>query len=450
MNTRESDRPFQALIAGGGIAAIEALLALRDLAPTTVRIELLAPEPEFVHRPLFVAEPFGIGGAQRLPLADVAAENGASLRADALSSVDAGRRVVTTAGGDEVGFDALLVAIGGRPKHAVPGAFTFGDPDEREFFAALLNRLGSRPGEQVAFLVPPEVKWSLAAYELALLTASHLSSRSVANVRVAVVTHEAEPLEILGTAASESLTELLRAARIGVVTSAAVTSYQSGAVVLADGFSVRADHAVALPAMEVSSIPGLPQRGQGFVPADTRMRVPGLDRVWAAGDVTWFPVKQGGLATQQAEIAARAIAATAGARLPAASFRPHLQTALLTGALPLLLEQEPGVGARAPGDWWWAPAKAAGRYLGPYLAARRGEGAVRAREEAPQGLREAVRSEAEHREVVEFALAAADSDARLGNLSGALEWLDLVEEMNLAIPPAYAERRRRWQRRAEG
>ncbi len=81
---------------------------------------------------------------------------------------------------------------------------------------------------------------------------------------------------------------------------------------------------------------------------------------------------------------------------------------------------------------------------GPYLAAKRHESAPVERHEAQEGIGEAVESEAEHRDAVEFALAAADSDARLGNLAGALEWLALVDEMNLVIPPAYAERRRRW------
>jgi sulfide:quinone oxidoreductase len=434
---------FDVVIAGGGIAALEALLALRELAPERVRIQLLAPQSEFVHRPMFVAEPFGIAEAQRVELAEVATESDAVLRKGALESVDPSARTVSSAEGEEIRYDALLVAIGARPVPAVPGALTFGDPSEREFFGALLDQLGRRPGEQLAFLVPPEVKWSLAAYELALLTASHLEARPAERAKVAVVTHEEAPLEIVGTDGAHALRKLLRSARVGVETSAVVTSFESGRVRLGDGGSIRSDHAVALPALEVPTIQGLPQRWRGFMPTDTRMHVAGLDRVWAAGDVTWFPIKQGGLAAQQAEVAAKAIAAAAGARVPAASFRPQLRAALLTGAVPLLLESSDlDLGA------WWPPAKAAGHYLGPYLAAKRHGGGATGREEAPEGLKEAVGSEAEHRDAVEFALAAADSDARLGNLEGALEWLDLVEEMNLVIPPAHAERRRRWSQAA--
>lgn len=36
------------LIAGGGIAGLEAMMAVRDLAGGRVRITLAAPEPDFV------------------------------------------------------------------------------------------------------------------------------------------------------------------------------------------------------------------------------------------------------------------------------------------------------------------------------------------------------------------------------------------------------------------
>jgi aspartate oxidase len=45
MNGRGSR--VQVLIAGGGVAALEAALALRALAEDRVSVELLAPEPQF-------------------------------------------------------------------------------------------------------------------------------------------------------------------------------------------------------------------------------------------------------------------------------------------------------------------------------------------------------------------------------------------------------------------
>ena len=62
------------LVAGGGVAGLEGLLALRDLAGDRVELTLLSPEEEFVYRPMAVAEPFGRGRADRHPLADIASD----------------------------------------------------------------------------------------------------------------------------------------------------------------------------------------------------------------------------------------------------------------------------------------------------------------------------------------------------------------------------------------
>ena len=79
---------------------------------------------------------------------------------------------------------------------------------------------------------------------------------------------------------------------------------------------LEADAAVALPKLTVAEVPGLPRTSDGFLRVDAQMRVGALEHVWAAGDVTSFPVKQGGLAAQQAAVAARTIAAKAGAHVP--------------------------------------------------------------------------------------------------------------------------------------
>src|SRR5215212_4595510 len=49
------------LIVGGGVAALETLLALRDLAEDRVALTLVAPEAAFTYRPMRVAEPFALG-----------------------------------------------------------------------------------------------------------------------------------------------------------------------------------------------------------------------------------------------------------------------------------------------------------------------------------------------------------------------------------------------------
>ena len=48
---------LRVVIGGGGVAGLEALLALHALAGDRVQLTLVAPDPDFAYRPLAVAEP---------------------------------------------------------------------------------------------------------------------------------------------------------------------------------------------------------------------------------------------------------------------------------------------------------------------------------------------------------------------------------------------------------
>jgi sulfide:quinone oxidoreductase len=114
----------------------------------------------------------------------------------------------------------------------------------------------------------------------------------------------------------------------------------------------------------------LPTDGHGFVPVDGFGHVTGVADVFAAGDMTARPLKQGGLATQQADAAAAAIAAAAGADVEPEAYQPVLRAMLLTGERPRYLHR--GRGSRGPATEdapWWPPHKIAGHELAPYLAA---------------------------------------------------------------------------------
>ena len=76
------------MIAGGGVAGLEALLALRAMARNQTRLTLIAPDPDFSYRPLAVAEPFGLGHAHRVPLERFAADTDAEQVIDAVVGVD--------------------------------------------------------------------------------------------------------------------------------------------------------------------------------------------------------------------------------------------------------------------------------------------------------------------------------------------------------------------------
>ena len=117
--------PTRVLIAGGGVAALEAMLALRALAGERVHTSLLAPDPLFRYRPLSVAEPFADVAPRHLDLAEITLENDATFMRESLASVDPDQRVLVTGGGRRLEYDALLIAIGARGGTSVPGALAF-------------------------------------------------------------------------------------------------------------------------------------------------------------------------------------------------------------------------------------------------------------------------------------------------------------------------------------
>jgi sulfide:quinone oxidoreductase len=358
------------LIAGGGVAALEAALTLRAVADDSVDVELLAPEPRFWYRPLAVAEPFGLGEMRHFDLGDVASAMGASFTSGQLASVDTTRCLAYTEPGGAIEYAALLVATGAIPMPAVPGAVTFRGPADTDRIDGLLAEIETGAARHLAFVVPAGATWSLPAYELALMTSAWAADRDLADVALSIVTPESRPLQLFGREASDAVAALLERRAIAFHAGAHAIQAREGELLLVGGDIVVADRVVALPRLEGPRIAGIPQTVDGFIPVDVHGRVTGIDDVYAAGDVTTFAVKQGGIAAQQAEAAAEAIAADAGVELEPRPFRPVLRGLLLTGAEPRFLHSElEGDTSWASSDpLWWPPAKIVGRYLSPFLA----------------------------------------------------------------------------------
>jgi sulfide:quinone oxidoreductase len=373
----ESSRPkrdhgLRVLIAGGGVAGLETLLALRALAGELIELELLAPEPEFWYRPLAVAEPFGLARAEHFDLATIADSVGAVFTLDELTSVDAAEHVARTAHGAETRYDALVIACGALPRPTLPGALTFRGPADSDAFSELLTEAEQGIVSSIAFAAPSAGIWPLPLYELALLTAVRVAAYDH-QVRLALVTTEPSPLALFGPAASDAVRALLAEHAIELHSGSYPARYDSGRLELVPATTIAVDRVVALPRLEGPRILGLPQDDNGFVATDRQGRVRGLEDVYAAGDITQFPVKQGGLAAQQADAVAEAIASQAGAAITPHPFRPVLRGLLLTGTAPRYLRNElrGGLGETstvATDILWWPPGKIVGRYLAPYLA----------------------------------------------------------------------------------
>jgi sulfide:quinone oxidoreductase len=227
--------------------------------------------------------------------------------------------------------------------------------------------------ERVAFAIPAGIVWPLPLYELALLTAAHLEARRVVDVELVFVTPEEEPLAVFGSRASEAVRTLLAERGIGFCGRTYPVAFEGQCLVTAVGEDIDADEVVSLPRLRGVAIEGIPHGRDGFVKVDRHGRVLGEDAIYAAGDITSFPIKQGGLAAQQAVAAAETIAAAAGAPVTPTPFQPILRGMLLTGAIPRYLRAAPAGTAEPEVDvepLWWPPTKIAARHLSPYLAGR--------------------------------------------------------------------------------
>lgn len=369
------------LLAGGGVAALEAMLALRELAGDRVSVTMLAPEPGFVYRPMTVREPFASSPASHYPLDSIAADVGAALVQDTLESLDPAARVVRTAGGRSLEYDALVLGLGARLRARFDNALTIDDRRLDEQLHGLIQDIEEGYTHRLALIAPSPMPWPLPMYELALLIARRADNMG-ADLSITIATPEDAPLAVFGSAVSDGVRKLLEERGILTITSAHVEVPRHGCVEVRPGErELHADRIIAMPQLIGPSVPGVPaDPTNGFIPVDRHCRVRGLENVWAAGDATDFPVKLGGIAAQQADIAAAGIAALAGLPVPQPPFDPEVHAILLGADEPLYLNARLTGGHGSSSElsetpYRWPPAKIAAKYLGPYLAIRDRAGA---------------------------------------------------------------------------
>ncbi len=360
------------LVVGAGVAGVEVLLSLAELAADRTTLALVSPEHAFRYRPFAVAETFDAGPGYQLEIERIASDVGATWRRDRVVGVEPARHVVVTASGAQLAYDLLVVASGARPGKGLPGALTFRGQEDKAAFRALTDELEAGSVTSVAFVVPPEATWPLPLYELALMTARQLDQRGRTGCRLILVTPEATPLGQFGGRASDTVAGLLEAAGIEVRCGHRAVEVVDGELRVVPDGRLPVERVVTLPRLRGPELAGLTSDPDGFVLTDPHGLVLGLDDVYAAGDATAFPIKQGGIAVQQAEAVAEALAARLGASVRPRPFRPVLRGLLLTGEAPRFLLARLGGGhgessTVAVHPLWWPPGKIAGGRLGRYL-----------------------------------------------------------------------------------
>jgi sulfide:quinone oxidoreductase len=369
-----ADERTRVLIAGGGVAGIEALLALRDLAGDRVDVTLVAPQPEFIYKPLTVQAPFSSEPPIRLDLEPLVSEKGGKFVQKPLQRIDAEGHSAQLGDDGALDFDVAIVCIGSKPRAPFGHAETLRTSGEPIDIDGLLRRAAEHESGRIAFVVPPSGSWPLPVYELALLTDRRARELSL-EVGIVIATPEPEPLAVFGHMASDAVAALLAARGIEIRAGARAHEGIDGVMQLDPGGErLDAGAIVALPELHGPAVSGLPADERGFIPIGEHAEVQGVADVYAAGDGTNFPIKHGGIGAQQADAAAEHIAARAGAAIEPAPFRPVIRGRLIAGEEYVNLQADiaggGGEGVASLDYLWWPPQKIAGKYLTAELTGR--------------------------------------------------------------------------------
>jgi len=191
-----SPRP-SVLIAGAGVAGLEAVLALRAILGDNVDITIVSPETKFVNSSMALNEPSKPHRRHGLALDDVASDLAARWHRGSVRSVDAERRIVLTAGGMELAYDKLILAVGVRFAHPTraKAVLTYHGRCDGPAYRLLLRQLREGRITKLAFIKPSGATWPLPLYDLALTTAAECRIHG-RPVELSLITPEVEPLEM--------------------------------------------------------------------------------------------------------------------------------------------------------------------------------------------------------------------------------------------------------------
>jgi sulfide:quinone oxidoreductase len=256
---------------------------------------------------------------------------------------------------------------------ALEGVLTYHGREDRPGFRLLLRWFREGGLTRLAFVKPVGATWPLPMYDLALTTAVELRDHEV---DLTLITPEREPLEAFGSRVSASVRGLLHDHGIALHTDGTgVPSRPRRLHVSPGNRRLPVDRIVTLPRLVGPRPFGVPAERDGFIagrPWSRRRTRRRVRRRWCDG----FPDQAGGLAAQQADAAAEAIAASLGADIDPQPFRPVLRGILLAGNRPHYLRAEisgsNGQSSISEAALWWLPNRLCGRYLAPYLSAQVG------------------------------------------------------------------------------
>lgn len=363
--------PREVVVAGGGVAGLETVLALRAHAAPATHLTVVTADPLLRRRQELLSAPFSPTPVRTYALDALADALGFRLVLGQLHSVNGAKRIARLDEGRQLAYDELVIAAGARQGVPVAHATTL-RASATGALAEVVRGLDDGSVRDLVLDAPAESGWTLPVYEFALQSARRVAP-GPDGPQITVVTHEASPLEVFYGAGSEAVARELADAGVQVLTQRALARPDGQRVQLFPGGHVLpADRVLVLPALHGPGLHGVPLDGRGFVQVDDEFAVPGLEGVHVIGDAAAYPVKQGGLAAQQADTVAANIARRSGIDVPPIPYEGRLRAMLLTGANPLYLSAQLIGGASASSQVsrrcpWWPPEKVAAAHLAPFL-----------------------------------------------------------------------------------
>lgn len=361
------------VIVGGGAAGIEAALALRYFGGSQADIEIFSPRNDFEIRPLAVWEALGHGEILRFDLESLAHGSGVTFSNRGVSSVEAGDQQVVLHDGTKVPYDYLVVAIGTKSLWVIPGAKTFWGPNSEDAVREITDLIDSAGTSRIILTMPDLTAWQLPVYELALYLTAIPRDAAASPVKITIASPETVPLGSFGDQASRRVAAMLAESQVEFLSETVPVAFGNGSLTTKSGDSLKADAVINLPSLTGHRLGGLEYNENGFIEVDHFGQIEGLDRIYAAGDVTDYPVKFGSLATGQADVVAASIAAHAWGKPEPEPFQPRLSGILMTVDGPVALDSWGDETDRpSPDQETWDPSrKIYGRFLSPLLASMR-------------------------------------------------------------------------------
>jgi hypothetical protein len=127
-----------------------------------------ARENTFRYRPWTVPEPFDQVAVRHYPISRLVQDAGCRWIRGELGWVNRAAHVAYTRGGDEVSYDAVVLALGGRELLAPPAILSFSERTAKDYQTALESAVAERV-DSIGYVALASPCWPLPLYELAWL-----------------------------------------------------------------------------------------------------------------------------------------------------------------------------------------------------------------------------------------------------------------------------------------